>query len=395
MDLKYDRVYACVELDRIRENLKNIKALLEPGTKVLAVLKADAYGHGARVVANYISDEIDMAGVAGVSEGLELRRAMDGGRYYSPAFTKPILVLGYTHPSMFRAAAEHDISLTVFDAKNAAELDKEAAAIGRIATVHIAVDTGMRRIGFRPCKKSIEDIKKISKLKNVKIGGIFSHFARADEKAGAESVAEQGRIFAEFCDALEAEGVDTGVRHISNSAAIMSRNNNYKLVRAGIVLYGHYPSPETDRDVLPLKPALSVRTRVINVANLNKGEGISYGHTFVADRRYRVATIAAGYADGIFRTLSGKGCVLIRGVRCAILGRICMDQMMVDVSNVPGCAVGDEAVIFGESCGEVLSCEEVAETAGSFNYELLCEIGRRITRIYFINGEAVETVSYL
>ena len=395
MDIQYDRLYAAVDLTRIKNNLNSIKKNLGEGIGVIAVLKADAYGHGARVVANYISDDIEMAGVAGVSEALELRKKMKGGRLYSEPFTKPILVLGYTDPSMFGEAIANDVTLTVFDEANAEKLDKAAAKAGRTADIHIALDTGMRRIGFRPSEQSALAIKRIGELKNLRIRGIFSHFARADETAGIEVTDAQEKLFAEFCDKLEAIGVDAGIRHISNSAAIMTGRTNYKLVRAGIVLYGNYPSGEMDKSKLKLEPSLSVRARIVNVAVLKKGESVSYGHTFTAERDVKVATLAAGYADGIFRSLSNKGEVIVGGVRCGILGRICMDQMMADVTKVKDCKVGDEALIFGELDGAVLPIEEVAAKAGSFNYELMCEIGRRMARIYYENGKPTETVNYI
>ncbi|MCR5694555.1 MAG: alanine racemase [Clostridia bacterium] len=395
MDPKYDRLYAAVDLSRIRGNLKNIKSSLAKGTGIIAVLKADAYGHGSRVVANYISDDIEMAGVAGVSEALELRKEMEGGKLYSPCFTKPILVLGYSHPSMFEDAIANDVTLTVFDEANAKELDKAARKAGKPADVHIAVDTGMHRIGFRPTDESVEAIRRISKLKNLRIKGIFSHFARADETAGVSETDEQEKRFRSFCDKLSREGIDAGIRHISNSAAIMTGRTDYPLVRAGIVLYGNYPSGEMNKDLIELQPSLSVRARIVNVAALEKGESVSYGHTFTADKKMKIATLAAGYADGIFRSLSNKGEVVISGKRCRILGRICMDQMMADVTEVENCSVGDEALIFGELDGAVLPIEEVAAKAGSFNYELMCEIGRRMARIYYENGMPVETVNYI
>ncbi len=395
MSLKYDRLYAAVDLARIRRNLMKIKSTLAEDTGVLAVLKADAYGHGARVVANYISGDIAMAGVAGVSEALELRKEMPEGKLYAPRFTKPILVLGYTHPSMFSDAIENDVTLTVFDEENAKALDRAAALAGKIANVHIAVDTGMHRIGFRPCEESAASIERIASLKNIRIRGIFSHFARADEFSGVGETDRQEKLFNSFCDSLDKRGVDTGMRHISNSAGIMTGRTSYPLVRAGIVLYGHYPSDEVNSSLKDLEPALSVRARIVNIAELKKGESLSYGHTFTAPEDMKAATLAAGYADGIFRSLSNKGKVVVGGRQCRILGRICMDQMMVDVTSVNGCAVGDEALIFGELGDCRLPLEEVAGTAGSFNYELMCEIGRRMTRIYFEDGTPIEAVSYI
>ena len=267
--------------------------------------------------------------------------------------------------------------------------------MGKTAEVHVAVDTGMHRIGVTPDEKGIEIVKAIASLENVRIRGIFSHFATADEKGGTAVVERQEDLFRQFVGRLRRERIDPGIVHISNSAGIMRRIDGCDMVRAGIVLYGHYPSAEVDRTVLPLKPSLSVRTRVVNVSTLKKGEGISYGHTFVADRDYTVATLAAGYADGIMRSLSGKGSVLINGKPCPILGRICMDQMRVDAGPAGQVNVGDEAVIFGTGGGGELPVEDVAALCGSFNYELICEIGRRMNRIYFKDGAAVENVSYI
>lgn len=394
-ELKFDRVYAGIDLDNISYNLRSIKNVLRPGVRLMAVLKADAYGHGARVVANYIKDDIDVAGVAGVSEALELRREMPGGKYYSPAFRKPILVLGYTHRTMFRDAVLNDVTLTVFDYGNAAELSRVAKELGKVADVHIAVDTGMHRIGVTPDEKGLSVVRAVAALDGVRIRGVFSHFAMADERNGTTFVEEQETLFKRFVAAMRRENIDPGVVHISNSAGIIRRIDDFDMVRAGIVLYGHYPSNEVDRSVLPLRPALSVRTRVVNVAVLKKGEGISYGHTFVADRDLVVATLAAGYADGIMRSLSARGSVLINGKLCPILGRICMDQMMVDAGPAGSVSAGDEAVIFGTGSGAELPIEDVAELCGSFNYELMCEIGRRMNRIYFKDGAAVENVSYI
>ena len=376
----YDRLYAKIDLDAIRYNLKNIKDTLKPGTGVLAVIKADAYGHGACEIARAINDEIAMAGVAGVSEALELRKV----------FAKPILVLGYTHESQFERAVENSITLTVFDAENCGRLSETALKIGKTALVNIAVDTGMRRIGVMPSDSGLEEVRKIAALPRIKITGIFSHFAKADESAETET-AKQKALFDGFCERLRADGIDFGTAHITNSAGIMRRLSDYGIVRAGIILYGCYPSGEMNKSLLSIRPAMSLITRIVSIRTLARGEGVSYGHTFVADKDMKIATLSAGYADGVPRLLSNRGEVIIRGLRCPIVGRVCMDQFMVDVSAL-GCNanVGDEAIIFGDG----LPVEEVAEKGGSFNYELLCRITRRVPRIYYEGGKPVKIVEY-
>jgi alanine racemase len=334
--------------------------------------------------------------VAGVDEALELRtpRKHDNAVLPEGIGDKPVLVLGYTPPEFFRQAVVNDITLTVYRVEDGEELSKIALSEGRIAKVHIAVDTGMSRIGVSADEKGLMTAKKISELPNLFVEGVFSHYATADEKDKTAAV-KQKVLFDEFVLKLKEEGVEPPIIHISNSAGIMEFPVTCNMVRAGIVLYGHYPSCDVNTDNFPLKPVMSVVAHVTNVFELKKGRGVSYGHTFIAEKDMKVAVFSAGYADGYPRALSNKGCVLINGKRCRILGRVCMDQTMVDVTGLSDVKVGDEAVLFGNSQNELLSAEEVSEIAGSFNYEILCGVGRRVTRAYYVDGKCAEVVSYL
>ena len=388
MNLLYDRICAKIDLDALKYNLNLIKEHLPQNIKVLAVLKADAYGHGARCIARTLCGDVDMIGVAGVREALELKKAGD------PVSAVPVLVLGHTPPGFYEEAIRHGISLTVYDPGEAEKLSVIAEKMNEKAHVHLAVDTGMSRLGVSADESGAKAAAGIAALKGILVDGIFSHYATADESDKAGALLQQRR-FDTFCEMLKFHGVQPEILHIDNSAAAMEMTAHYDMVRAGIVLYGLYPSHEVGRHLPPLRPVMSLTALVANVFEIEEGQGVSYGHTFIAPRRMRVATVSAGYADGYRRSLSNKGVVLIGGKRCRILGRVCMDQMMVDVSEVPDVKIGDEAVLFGSQLGETLSVEEVSETADSFNYEFICGIARRVPRAYFTGGECAEVVSYL
>lgn len=362
----FDRICALIDLDALEKNIDNIKKL-SPETGLIAIIKADAYGHGAKEIARFIENKVDMAGVATVSEALEIRQV----------FKKPIIVIGYATPNTYEEALKNDIALTVFDEETMAQISDAAKKVGKTAHVHIAVDTGMRRIGFMPTDENARIIKNMSeKFRNVQIAGIFTHFARADElERRTTDIQEEN--FRDFLNKLDKLGVRTGIRHIANSAMIMQKERSkYDFVRAGIILYGLYPSREVDKSVLKLEPVMTLVTHVVHVFTLKKGEGISYGHTFVAKEDMRVATLSCGYADGIKRSLSNKGYVFLNGKIANILGRICMDQMMVDVSDIPDVKKGDVAEIFGKN----IPVEEVAAIAGSFNYEMISSLTKRVER---------------
>ncbi len=382
--MDYKRFYAKIDFDAIGNNVSQVRSKIADKTMIMAVIKADGYGHGAVELASYLEDKVDWFGVATIDEALELRRS---------GCNHPILILGATMPEEFEKAVKNNISVTIFDRERAELLNKEAKKQGKVADVHIKIDTGMSRIGFYPDTDAVETVRYISNLSNVKISGIFSHFARADE-ADKSSAKQQIELYNKFVDALYDNGVNIPIKHLSNSAGIMELDCDYNMVRMGIMLYGLYPSDEMSRE-FKLSPAMELISHITYIKTVNKGVGISYGHKFVTDKAMKIATVPVGYADGYPRYLSGKGKVLINGKFCPILGRICMDQMMVDVSHIDKVAVGDDVVLVGASGDEYIGVDDVADPDHSFNYEFVCGISRRVPRIYYLNGTLVKTVSYL
>ena len=382
---EYYRVYADIDLDAIYENVKNAKALLKKDTKMMAIVKADGYGHGAVEVARQIDELVDAYGVAILEEGIELRKA---------GFTKPILILGYTPKPLYPAMIRYDIATAVFTMEMAKEISDTAVAMHKNANIHIKLDTGMSRIGFAITKESKEIIEQIAKLPGIEIKGCFSHFARMDEKDKTKAN-EQFAKFTKMVNALEKDGVDLGIRHISNSAGIMEAPEvQMDMVRNGICLYGLYPSEEVQKERLPLKPAMELKAYVSYVKTLEPGVEIGYGGTYTTTKKTRVATIPVGYADGYSRCLSGKGSVLIHGKKAPILGRVCMDQFMVDVTDIDNVCVGDRVTLFGKDGDSCITIEEISAMAHSFNYEFVCDIGKRIPRVYYRHGKVIEKKDY-
>lgn len=373
---RYFRLWADIDLDAVRENIQNIQANLKPGVKSCAVIKADAYGHGAVEVAHAIDDIVDFYAVATIDEAMELR---------GNGLTKPILILGYVHPSMYEIAVKNDIRLPVFDHETAVEISEAAARAGKTARVHIKIDTGMSRIGFRPSAESVKCVQKINNLSGIKIEGIFTHFANSDDKT-ADKAMKQLDIFKSFIAELEANGLNIPVKHCANSAAATYlRDADMDMVRLGISIYGLYPSQYIHQ--IELKPALSLKSHVVMVKTIPAGTSVGYGSTWTADKKSVIATIPVGYADGYFRSLSNKGYVLINGSRYPVIGRVCMDQIIVDASENPDVKRGDEVVLIGQSGELQITTEEIADLAGSFNYEFVCGLTRRVARKYYIDGK--------
>lgn len=382
---EYYRVKAIVNLDAIHENVKNAKALTKPDTKMMAIIKADGYGHGAVPLARELEDVADAYGVAILEEGVELRKA---------GVTKPILILGYTPKPLYQEMIEYEIATAVFDYDMAKEISEVATAIGKTALIHIKVDTGMSRIGFSTCQESLDTIFKIADLPGVFIEGCFTHFARMDE-VDKTAANRQWEKFKDFVTKVEEMGISIPVKHCSNSAGIIEMPEvNMDMVRDGISVYGLYPSDEVCKERLPLIPAMELKAYVSYVKTLPAGREIGYGGTYTTSRDTVVATIPVGYADGYARSLSNKGCVLIHGQRAPIIGRVCMDQFMVDVTEIPRVKRGDEATLFGKDGDELLSVEEVSGLAGSFNYEFVCDVAKRVPRVYIKNGKVVDTKDY-
>lgn len=382
MEVKMLRpTWAEVYLDNIVHNIREIRRITDKKARVMAVVKADGYGHGAVEVARKVlGNGAERLAVAILDEGLQLRRA---------GITAPILILGYTPEGQVETAIEHDLALTVYTMEGAEAVSRVAADKGTKAKIHIKLDTGMGRLGFLPEEKSISDIVKIFHLPDIIVEGIFTHFATADEKDKTYT-REQFERYMWVCSRLEEEGITLPIRHVANSAAIIDfPEMHLDMVRAGLILYGMYPSEDVNRARLSLKPAMALKTRVAHVKKLPPGCSISYGATFTTTRDSIIATLPLGYADGYTRLLSNKGEVLIKGCKAPIVGRVCMDQCMIDVTQIEGVGVGDEVVLFGQQQGSVISAEDVAGQIGTINYEIVCMVGKRVPRLYFEGGKPV------
>ena len=374
-----DNTYLKIDLDAIVHNFQNV--IQKAGVPAMAVVKADAYGHGAVPVARVLAPFCAFFGVSSVSEALELRQA---------GIEKPILILGHTPPDDFAAVVSRDIRPTIFSMDDALALSREAQKQNKLAPFHFAVDTGMSRIGFQATQESADICGEIAKLPNLEAEGLFSHFATADCEDLTAS-RQQAKLFAEFEQMLKNRGVTVKIRHLDNSAGIMNFGYHYEMVRSGIVTYGLYPSNEVDPGLLDLKPAMSWYSHITHIKTLPAGRSISYGGTYTTTQDTVVATIPAGYADGYRRNLSGRFYVEIRGQKAPILGRVCMDQMMVDVTDIPNVKVGDDVTLMGG----LISAEEISAAADSFNYEFVCGMSRRTPRLYYQNGQLVQKVNYL
>lgn len=380
------RAYAQIDLNAIIKNVEAVKSKVGPDVRTMAIVKTDAYGHGAVRIASELSAAgVDAFGVATVEEGAVLRRN---------GITKPILILGYVFPEDYEELLNNGLMHAVFKYENACELSKKAAELNKTAEIHIKIDTGMGRIGFAPTDESVEEIVKISKLPNIEIDGIFTHFACADSK-DKTSCNRQKKLYLDFLEKLEKRGISIPVKHMDNSAGIIDYNSDFlDMVRIGIMTYGLYPSDEVDKASFELYPALSLISSVSYVKAVKKGLSISYGSTFTADRDMEIATVSIGYGDGYPRALSNKGRVLINGEYCNIVGRVCMDQLMVDVTG-RNVKQGDRVTLVGTDGSKRISVEEVADTAGSFNYEFCCNINMRVPRVYIKDGKVVEISDYL
>lgn len=377
---EYSRVYAQIDLDIIRNNLIALKDNTKEGTKICAVLKTDGYGHGAVPIAREIDDLVWGYAVATLDEALNLRKNN---------IKKPILVLGYVPESRYLEAIENEIRVTVFEEKQGKQLSIAAGKTGKTAYVHIKVDTGMGRIGFFANEQSKEAIKNIATYPYLELEGIFTHMATADmlDKTAA---CKQVDVFQKFVQKLKEEGISFPICHCSNSAGIIEmKDSHMDMVRAGISLYGFYPSDEVKKELVPLTPALELKSCVSYVKIVPSHTPISYGGTYITTGEEKIATIPIGYGDGYPRTLSNKGYVLIRGKRAPICGRICMDQMMVNVTDISDVQEGDCVTLIGSDGEEKISVEELADLSGIFHYEFVCGLGKRIPRIYRRNREIV------
>lgn len=370
-----ERAYATIKLENIQSNINSIASSIDKNCKIMAVVKTDGYGHGAIKIAKELDSNpsIGAFAVATIEEAMELKDA---------GIKADILILGYCFPSAYETIINNDIRATVFDYETAIELDDIAKKTGKKAIVHLKVDTGMSRIGMLPDEEGLNLIKKINSLSNITIEGIFTHFARADE-TNKSFANKQLDLFKSFIKQIEEAGITIPIKHCSNSAAIVDMPSaNMNMVRAGIIIYGLWPSKEVSHDALELKPAMELKSTVVYVKDVKSGTQISYGGTFTADKDMKLATVSIGYGDGYPRVLSNKGYVLIRGKKAYIKGRVCMDQLMVDVTDIDGVTRGDTVTLIGQDANEIITMEEFSELVGTINYESVCDIGKRVPRIY-------------
>lgn len=382
---QYARGYVTVDLDAIVSNMHHMKANLAEQTKMMGVIKTDGYGHGAVPIARQL-EKLDFVfgyAVATPEEAQLLRRA---------GMKKPILILGYTFPYGYEKLVEEQVRPAVFRYDALQQLGETAEKLGKSLPIHIKVDTGMNRIGIRPDEAGLAFVKKALETPGIVVEGIFTHFARADE-ADKTAANQQLDKFKNFCEEIrEKLGVRIPIQHCSNSAGIVEmKDANMDMVRAGITLYGLWPSDEVRQDIVELTPALSWYTHISYIKTVEPGNAVSYGGTFTVEKPMRIATIPVGYGDGYPRGLSGKGYVLLNGKKAPILGRVCMDQFMVDVTEIPEAEEGELVTLLGWDGEEHLSMETLGELSGRFNYELACDIGKRMPRVYLQKGEIVET----
>lgn len=385
---KHRRVHADIDLDAVLFNFVQMSKNIPDGTKIMAVVKTDAYGHGAVPLAKLLENLAFIWGfaTATVDEAVELRNA---------GIVKPILILGYTFPECYEEILKHDIRQTVFTYEMAEELSREALRQNKKAYVHMKLDTGMGRIGYQSAESATEDVGKMKDLPNLELEGVFTHFANADTK-NQEFTLKQLKKFDQMIKVMEDAGVVFPLKHCANSAGIIELSEQkFDLVRAGIIAYGLWPSDEVKKDTVALKPVLSLKSHVVYVKEVEPGTTVSYGSTWVAEGKRIIATIPVGYGDGYPRSLSNKGYVLIKGQKAPIIGRICMDQLMVDVTEIPETVkVGDSVTLIGRDGNLIITAEELGDLSGRFNYELVCDLGNRIPRIYYKDGEIKEIRDY-
>lgn len=384
---KHSRVCAHIDLDAVLHNAAAIRANIDSKSKIMAVIKTDGYGHGAVEVARELEhfDYIYGYGVATVEEGIILRKK---------GMKKPILILGYVFREHYYDVVKYDIAPAVFTIDMARDLSKAAIVANKNCKIHLAVDTGMGRIGYQVTEDAADEMEQIAALPNIIIEGIFTHFSKADEP-DRENTQKQMDLFTKMIKMLEERKLSIPLKHCSNSAGIVEfPEANMDLVRAGIILYGLWPSEEVNHERIDLKPALTLRSHVAYVKTLEAGRAISYGGTYVTQKDTVVATIPVGYGDGYCRGLSNKGYALIHGKRAPIIGKVCMDQFMVDVTDIGEVKVGERVTLIGRDGEEEITMEEIGELSGRFNYEFACDLGKRIPRVFYKDGVEISSKDY-
>lgn len=385
---QYRRVHADIDLDAVLFNFEQMSQSVPKGTKIVAVVKTDAYGHGAVPIATFLEQYEYLWGfaTATIDEAIELREA---------GIKKPVLILGYTFPECYDKVVHYDIRQTIFQLDMAKALSKEAQRQNKTAYVHVKLDTGMGRIGYQDVEEAVRDMAFMKDLPMLEFEGVFTHFANADTENQEFTLKQIGK-FHEMVSAMEAVGVTFQLKHCSNSAGIIElTDQKFDLVRAGIISYGLWPSDEVRKDVMQLKPILALKSHVVYVKKVAPGTPVSYGSTWIASEPRIIATVPVGYGDGYPRSLSNKGYVLIKGYKAPIVGRVCMDQMIVDVTEVPEeIKTGDRVTLIGQDGEQSITAEELGNLSGRFNYELMCDLGNRIPRIYYKDGKIRDIKDY-
>ena len=378
--------FAEINLDNFRHNFREVKRLAE-GKKTIGVIKADAYGHGAVELAAILAEEnVDYFAVAVITEALELRKN---------GYKQPILILGFTTPNFAKEIIENDITQTVFNYELAEAISNEAVRLNKKAKIHVKLDTGMGRIGFLSDDIAVSEIKRISKLKNLHIEGIFTHFATADEEKKEFSLLQLEK-YNRTIKNLSKDGIDFEIKHMANSAAIIDIPEAYfDAVRPGIMLYGYFPSDQVFMDKLTLKPVMELKANIVNIKEVPKGTPISYGRKFYTNRVSKIATLPFGYADGYTRLLYGNTFVILNGKAAPVVGRICMDQCMIDITECGDAKVGDEVIVMGERNGISNNADDIAKRLGTISYEVLCMVSKRVPRIYVENGNIIKVKNYI
>ena len=388
MEYKLNRAWAEIDLDAIAHNAREIKKLTGNRVELMGAVKADAYGHGVfEVVHTLLNNGVNQLAVSMLDEAIQLRKMGIG---------VPILILGYTDPARADEIVLNEVTQTVFTPDLAQALSIAAVRLGKNAKIHVKIDTGMTRLGFMPGYSAVKSIAEIGTMPGLIIEGIFTHFASADEDVKDYTMMQFER-FMSVCSELSRVGIHIPIKHVCNSGGIIQYTQMHlDMVRPGIILYGLYPSNEVSRSSINLKPAMTLKANIVHVKDVDKDTCISYGRTFRTSRKSRIATVPIGYADGYTRLMSNKGRMLVNGEFVPVVGRICMDQCMIDVTDLEKeVHVGDEVVIFGNQGGASISVDEIAAKVGTINYELICIIGKRIPRVYIKGGEICSVLNYL
>jgi len=379
--------WAEIYLDNLAHNIREARRITKKGTIIMAVVKADAYGHGAEMAAKtFLENGAERLGVATLAEAIQLRMS---------DIEVPILILGYTPAYQSLEVLKYDITPTVFTYEHGKELSKTASSLGKVAKMHIKIDTGLRRLGFLPSKRSIDEIIKIGKLPSLEIEGIFTHFATASE-SDDNYTRKQFEKYMEVVDELEKRGLHIPIKHVSNSAAVIDfPEYHLDMIRPGTILYGLNPFSKKDIKQLNLKPAMTLKAKISNLKTVPKKTGIGYGLTFTTQRKSLIGTLPIGYTDGYRRALSNRAEVGIRGKRARVIGKICMDQCMIDLTDIENVKIGDEVVLFGDGSNNTPHIDEIARLLETSNCEVTCMISKRVPKVYMKNGKIIKIKDYL